>query len=94
LVGALLLNFAHLVEARSRVKELALFCAPKALEATWIYLEKRNLAFQSKFLDYFVFVGSLALIAVGSQGRQGMVSKSYKNLFNGLWSDKEDELPV
>ena len=76
-MGAAFCNIPHIIEARSRVKELALFCVPKALEASWNYLEKRNLAFHSKLLDYFVFSFAVAIVAVGSQGKENMLSKTY-----------------
>jgi len=75
-VAGMLTGFSTYLEKPSRVSELMLYCVPRGMEATWIYLEKRNYV---KSVGGFEAVFYMIAMAILTSGQRADFKPTYHN---------------
>jgi membrane-bound inhibitor of C-type lysozyme len=88
--AAVFSGFGILFEQAHKRVEITYYCIPKTLEATWNFLEKRNLVKTLPYQEILAF--ALAMGVIGLNYGDGTDPKTIKGMTlkacNTLWCDK------
>lgn len=80
-------GLALLFEHRARRLELALYCAPRALESAWVELEWHGYVKSIPHADLLLFCVAAAAIVYCHDHRRDAVRGTVRTALNWLWNE-------
>lgn len=85
IIGIIAGNCAIMFESIGRRRELALYMAPKGIEGTWGYLERRGVVKSIPYSEEIILMFSMGILAIGSVEKKDFIKPSYNNVLKSIW---------
>ena len=85
ILGIMAGNLAIMFESAGRRKELVLYMAPKGIESSWSYLERRGILMPIPYCQELVLMLSMGILAIGSLEKKDFIKENYNNVVKSLW---------